>query len=143
MRSRQILGIAIFCGALSTLGGQTVQAQTPNSARFVSLLLINETALINADTKAIARQDSLIAKLDSATSTGQAKSIGRSLSRLNARIVAMTAKLILHSTQAYTTAVNLKPSNPGLVSQALAALKTVQQIAARVGLGLAPVSASS
>ncbi len=104
---------------------------------------MNEATRIAADNKAISLQQREIAKLDAATSARVRpdRSASRS-TRTNDQIVDMTAKLVLLSTQAYNTAVNLSPSNSGLVSQALFNLLTVQNISAQVGLGIAPATPS-
>ncbi len=93
MRSRHILGAAIFCGAMGTLGGQTVHAQGPSSERFVQLLLTNESALIRSDMKALNSRDSNILKLNAATSSRKIKQLEQMLTRLNRQIVALTLEL--------------------------------------------------
>lgn len=57
MQVRHILRIAIFFGAIGVLGGQGVQAQSPNSLRFVRMLLLRESRQIFVDQTAIARQN--------------------------------------------------------------------------------------
>jgi hypothetical protein len=135
-----MLGLAVFCGFLGALSGQPVHAQTPNSTRFVQLLLFNQTAQIQADTKAVGARDSTIAKLDAATSSRQIKQLGKMLSRLNHQILGRTAELQLLSIQTYNTAAKLSPSNSSLRSAALANLVTVQQLSAQVGLGFTPAT---
>ena len=80
MRLHHILGAAIFCGAMGTLGGQTAQAQAPSSARFVQLLLRNENILIRTDTKTLNTRDQDIAKLNAATSSRKIRQLSAALS---------------------------------------------------------------
>ena len=142
MRSRQILGFAIFCGAMGTLGGQTVQAQAPSSQRFVQLLLMNQSTQISADMKAVNKRNMEIAQLEAATSSRQISKLAKSLTKLNREILAMTANLQLLSIQTVTLADALAPSNPGLVSTAVANLLTVQTISVQAGLGVSPATPS-
>lgn len=139
MRLRHILGAAIFCGAVGTLGGQTVQAQAPSSARFVKLLLIKQQTQIKADTKALNTRDKDIAKLDVATNPRQIRQLSKSLSKLHNQILAMTTKLQALSVQVFTNARNV-PSNPTLEHKALANLLVVQTLSVRAGLGIAPAT---
>jgi hypothetical protein len=140
MRSRHFLGVTIICGALGTLGGQTVKAQAPSSERFVRLLLMNESALIQKDTKALTTRNADIAKLNSATNSRQIRQLGKTLSRLNQQILSLTTRLQVFSTQVYNTAHNLTPSNPSLVSSALANLLIVQQLSIQANLGINPAT---
>jgi hypothetical protein len=142
MTSRQMLGVAIVCSAMGTLGGQTVRAATPNSARFVQLLLLNQAAAIQADTKALNTLNQDIAKFETLTNRRKIKSLGMTISRLNSKILNMTAKLGLLSAQNYTTAVNLNPANPGLVNKALIGLLAVQKLSVQVGFGITPATPS-
>ena len=142
MRTCHILGIAIFCGAMGTLEGQSVQAQTPNSARFVKLLLLNQSTQIKADTKAMATRNKDIAKLDAATNPRQIKQLAKMVSRLNNQILLLTTKLQILSLQVYASAVNLTPSNPALVSSALSNLVLVQTLSLTEGLGVSPATPS-
>src|SRR4051794_10850039 len=140
MRSRQFLGVTIVCGALGTLGGQTVKAQAPNSERFVRLLLMDETTLIQKDSKALSTRNADIAKLNSTSNSRQIKQLSKTLSKLNQQILSLTTRLQVFSTQVYNTARNLKPTNQALVSNALANLLAVQQLSVQANLGIAPAS---
>jgi hypothetical protein len=140
MRLPHIVKFALFCGPLVTLAGQSVQAQTPNSTRFVQLLLLNQQMQINADSKALGTLQTDIARLEAATNPRQIRSLSATISRLNRKIVMMTAELILLSTQSYNTARGLTPHNPTLVSTALSNLLIVQSLSAQVGLGISPAT---
>ena len=139
MPLRHILGIAVFCGAVSTLGGRTVQAQAPSSARFVKLILMKQEVGIKADTKALNTRDKDIAKLNAATNGRQIKQLSKALSTLHRQILSGTTRLQVLSGQVYTDALNV-PSNPELASKALANLLLVQTLSVRAGLGINPAT---
>jgi hypothetical protein len=132
--------MVILCGAIGILGGQTARAQAPSSERFVQLLLLNESKLITADSKALSSRNTNIAKLNSATSSGQIKKLNKMLTRINSQILSLTTRLQVSSVQAYDTAFRLTPANPALVSTALANLLTVQQLSVQANLGLNPAT---
>jgi hypothetical protein len=108
----------------------------------VQLLLRNESAQIRADTKALNTRNNDILKLNAATSARQIKQLEKTLTRLNRQIVAMTLNLQVFSSQAFTTASSLTPSNPGLVSSSLANLLTVQSLSVQAGVGVGPATPS-
>jgi len=142
MRLRHILGVAIFCGAVGTLGGQAVQAQNPNSPKFVMLLLKQEASQIKSDTKALNTRDKDVAKLETATKKSEINQLNKALLKLHNQILSMTTKLISFSTQVNTGAVALSPPNPALVSKAFGNLLTVQTLSVRAGLGINPATPS-
>jgi hypothetical protein len=141
MRLRYILGAALFCGAVSTLGGQAVQAQTPNSPKFVKLLLMKENTDIKNDTKALNTRDKDVAKFQNATGAKE-KQLEKTLTKLHNQILKMTTTLISFSTQVNTGANALSPPNPALASKALSNLLTVQTLSVRAGLGVQPATPS-
>jgi hypothetical protein len=140
MRLRHILGAAIFCGAVGTLGGQSVHAQKPNSPKFVMLLLKQQQMEIKSDTKALNTRDKDVVKLENATKQSQINQLNKTLLQLHKQILSMTTKLASFSTQVYTGASVLTPPNPALLSQALTNLKTVQVLSLRAGLGIQPAT---
>jgi hypothetical protein len=103
---------------------------------------MNEQTGISAQNKALATLQRDIAKLDSATSSRQIKSLTATISRLNRQLLRMAAQLSLLATQTYNTARGLSPQDPALVSSALSNLLTVQMLSAQVGLGLTPATPS-
>src|SRR5262249_5513005 len=131
---------ALFCGAVVALPARTVHAQTPNSTRFVQMLLLNQQTQINADSKALATRNRDIARLDAATNPRQIRSLSATISRLNRRLIVMTADLGLLSTQTYNTARALSPQNPSLVGAAFSKLLIVQSLSVQVGLGISPAT---
>jgi hypothetical protein len=143
MQVRHILGIAVFWGVVGTLGGPTVQAApTPNSAKFVQLLLQKEAKAIKSDTKALNMRDKDVAKLEATTNPRKVKQLQNTLLKLHNQILAMTTKLQAEAVQVNTAASALSPPNPALKSQALAELLMVQKLSLRAGLGLAPATPS-
>jgi hypothetical protein len=144
MRPRHLLGVAVFWGVVSTLGGPTAQAATtPNSPKAVTLFLklIVEKG-IKADTKALNMRDRDIAKLDATTNPRTIKQLTKTLSKLHNQILGMTTKLQAEAIQGFNGANVLSPPNPPLVSRALGDLVMVQQLSIRAGLGLAPATPS-
>ncbi len=133
---------SIFCGAVGTLGGQPVQAQNPNSVRFVKLLLMQEEKEIKSDQKAINTRNKDVAKLDAAKKASQIKQLEKALLKLHNQILSMTTKLQAFSVQVYTGAAVLSPPNPALVSKALGNLLTVQNLSVQAGLGIVPATPS-
>jgi hypothetical protein len=136
MPVRHLLRVALFCGALGIVGGQTAHAQnlTPSSVRFVSLLLANETKLIQNTFNAFNTRNANILKLNSATSQRQINQLNKILTRLNTQVLTLTTQLSVLSPQAYNYAKQLSPANPALVSQTLAALLTVQALQVEAGI---------
>jgi hypothetical protein len=144
MRLRHIWGIAVFCGAVGTLGGQTAQAQAPSSVRFVSLLLSKEAKLIKSDTKALNTRDKDILKLNAATRQSQINQLNKALTKLHSQVLSMTTKLQLLALQVVTDAKHLSPANSpanqALVNRALASVIAVQRLSLRACLGLNPAT---
>ena len=134
MSSRQLLRVAVFCGAIGIVGGPAAHAQTPSSTRFVQLLLLNESKLIQKDTKALNTRDAAIVKLNSASSQRQINKLNKLLTRLNNQALALTLQLTVLSTQSLNYARQLVPPNSSLVGQALGTVATVQMLSARAGL---------
>src|SRR5262249_6253224 len=126
MRLPHLVKFVLVCGALVALPGPTVHAQAANSTRFVKVLLLDQQAGIQADNKALAMLQSDIAKLGSATSSRQIKSLSKTISRLNRKILIMTSQLNLLSIQTYNSARALTPKNSSLVAAALSSLMMVQ-----------------
>jgi hypothetical protein len=141
MRPRHLLGVAIFWGVVGTLGGQTVQAApTPNSPKFVKLLLNKQVKAIKADNKALNQRDKDIAKFESTTNPKVEKMLEKSLTKLHNQILGMTTKLISEAMQVYTAASILSPPQPTLKSAALSNLLATQMLSVRAGLGIAPAT---
>jgi hypothetical protein len=138
MRPRHLLGVAIFWGVVGTLGGPTAHAATPNSPKFVKLLLMKQTKAIKADNKALNQRDKDVAKLESTTNPRVVNMLEKSLTKLHNQILSMTTKLQLEATQIYTAASVLSPPNPSLKSAALANLVVTQMLSVRAGLGIVP-----
>jgi hypothetical protein len=125
---------------VSSLGGQTVQAQTPNSPKFVKLLLNKEAKAIKSDTKALNMRDKDIAKFEATKNPKLEKQLEKSLTKLHNQILGMTTKLQAESVQVYTGARILSPPNPSLKSSAFANLLMVQLLSVRAGLGVVPAT---
>jgi hypothetical protein len=143
MALRALLGVAVFCGAMGIVEGKAARAQSPNSKRFVALLLVKTTKAIQADTKALNTRDKDIAKLDAATKKSEIKSLTRTLNKLHTQVLNMTTGLQVLSTQVYNDAKGLNPPNPTAVSAAFHNILTVQTLSVRAGLGIAPATPSS
>jgi hypothetical protein len=142
MRLQHLVKVALFCGVLVALPGQTVRAQLANSTKFVQLLLLNEQKQITAENKSIATIQSDIAKLDAASNSRQVKSLSATISRLNRQLLHMSAELSQLAIQTVNTARGLTPKNTALINAALANLSVVQSLSARIGLGFTPASPS-
>jgi hypothetical protein len=143
MPSRLALRVAVVCGAVAIFCGPAAHAQAPpNSARFVTLLLVKESKQIKSDTTLLNTRDKDIAKLEAATRRSQINSLAKSLNKLHSQIVHSTTELQIMSTQVLTDAKGLNPSNPTLVSQAVAGILSVQTLSLRAGLGVAPATPS-
>jgi hypothetical protein len=132
--------VAVILGVVGTLAAPTAQAATPNSPKFVNLLLKQETKAIKADTKALNMRDSDIAKLQATTNPKKEKQLEKSLSKLHNQILKMTTKLQAESQQVYTAASVLQPPNPALKSSAFSNLLLVQMLSVRAGLGVVPAT---
>jgi hypothetical protein len=140
MRPRHLLGVAIFWGVVGTLGGQTAQAATPNSPKFIKLLLMNQTKAIKADNKLLNMRDTDAAKLEATTNPRVERMLEKTLTTLHNQILSMTTRLIVEATQIYTGANVLSPPNPPLKSEALANLLATQVLSRRAGLGIQPAT---
>ena len=126
--------------ALGHSGWPGGSAQTPNSQKFVQLLLMNELTDIQADQKALNTLNNDILKLDSATSARKIKQLNKTLTKLNHEIVDMTTRLQVTSIQALNTARGLTPSNPALVSAAVLGLQNVESLVSQAGIPAATAS---
>jgi hypothetical protein len=140
MRPRYLLGVAVIWGAVGTLTAPTAQAATPNSPKFVNLILKKETKAINADTKSLNTRDKQIAQLETTTNPKKTKQLENSLTKLHNQILKMTTMLQSESVQVFTAASVLNPPNPSLQSAALSNLLLVQMLSVRAGLGVAPAT---
>jgi hypothetical protein len=126
---------------VGTLGGPTAQAaSTPNSTKFVRLLLNKSAKAIKADNKALNMRDADIAKLESTTNPRKEAQLEKSLTKLHNQILSMTTKLILEATQGYNAAIAVSPPSPPLKSAALANLVAVQMLSVRAHLGIMPAT---
>jgi hypothetical protein len=138
--------VAILCGALGTVGGQTVQAAhskpkaTPNSAAYVELLLANQTKGLAADQNAINMLNADVALLNTATNPKQISKLEKKLSKLSFNILIMTTRLQVFAVQVYGYALGLKPANATLVREALANLVATQNLSLQTGFGINPAT---
>src|SRR3954453_23324900 len=93
MNVRRIVGVALLGGLVVGLGGETARAQTSSQARFVSMLISREAALIYNDRVAIAKQNQnsqFLTLLLAGPQTSRARSmianLQRSVTHLQGRI---------------------------------------------------------
>jgi hypothetical protein len=99
MALRHIMGVALCWGVLSSVGGHAAQAATPNSVKFVNLILSKQTKAIKADTKALNTRDKDVAKLEATTNPRTTKQLENSLSKLHHQILSMTTRLQAEATR--------------------------------------------
>jgi hypothetical protein len=140
MRPRHLLGVAVFWGVVSTLGGTTAQAQAP-SPKSVQLFLQMLEKGIKSDTKVLNMRDSTDAKFNAAKpGSKKEKQLSKTLTKLSKQAFNMTSTLIGRSTQGYTLASSLSPPNPSLKSRAFADILAVQHLSVRDFRGIMPAT---
>jgi hypothetical protein len=101
---------------------------------------MKESKQIKANTTLLNMRDKDIAKLDAATRRSQINSLTKSLNKLHSQILHSTTELQVTSTQVLTDANAVSPSDPALVSQAVAGILSVQNLSVHAGLGIAPAT---
>lgn len=106
MKMRQIVGFAIFCGALGAMGGARVQAQTPAQINFAQTLLSRENRQIYQERVNIARQNQGVADRTLLTAgpatrriTQMINRLARSNSRLQTQIDSLAQRLLSQHAQ--------------------------------------------
>ncbi len=153
MQVRHILRVAIFCGALGALGGQSVHAQPVNQIAFVRTLLLQESRQIFTDNVAISRQNHGIRLLNllstiTPTTSKQAhqllsdvRSIQRSVVQLQVRINNTTNFLLSLESQLSAALVGFPTPNP-YSEQAAHNAAIINALATRGPFGVPPASIS-
>jgi hypothetical protein len=148
MHVRHILGIAIFCGAVGALGGQSVHAQPSNANSFVRFLLLRESRQILADERAIATQDhgnrllKLLATI-SPTTARQARQLQRDIAAIQRNVVILQARIDNTTSLLLSLRDQLGTGQPSPFNQ-LAAQNAaiINSLASRGPFGIPPASIS-
>jgi hypothetical protein len=137
MQLRHVLRVALCCGAMGALGGQTVQAQPTDPTPFVQLLLMRETNQINKEVADIAKQDSLSSVLNSTGSLRLVRTIDNLQNRINNR----TSLLFYLQNQLTKTLRGIRGPNP-FTAQAAANAAIIRALAARPVYGIPAATTS-
>jgi hypothetical protein len=149
MRVRHIAALAIFCGALGALEGQTAQAAPLNPANFARLLLSRESKQIFTERVTIATQNREVRSLNLLETKPTTPRLAKQIAALEKMILALQAKINkqtsrLDSLNTQATQVIAGIANPGKLVNILASnTSIVAEFKARPPFGIPPVSASS
>jgi hypothetical protein len=142
MQVRHILGMAVFCGAVGAVGGQTVQAQQV-STKFVQLLLSRESKGISTDKALIKTQDRDV-RLETSFSGNSRKLVQllKMILSLQSKIDKTTSKLKGLDLQTRSAVAALTPPNANLTQRAFANGAIIAMLAARPPFGIPPATSS-
>jgi hypothetical protein len=147
MTMRHLVGFAVFCGALGTLGGQGVQAQTPGQIRFAQMLLSREATQIFNQRVNIAQQNRDVFNLrlleNSVSITRRIQrsinQLSRTINRFQNRINTATARLVGLDAQV-TSFVSIFPSSSAFPQLAASNSQIIASFVARAPFGIPPAS---